>query len=60
MRGLKEDVVMSEAKIAAVTGGAGLISSDLFARLLSLGLRVNFARKLFYGDDVGVCLRRRV
>ncbi len=38
MRGLKEDVVMSEAKIAAVTGGAGLISSDLFARLLSLGL----------------------
>ncbi len=51
---------MSEAKIAAVTGGAGLISSDLFARLLSLGLRVNFARKLFYGDDVGVCLRRRV
>ena len=60
MRGLKEDVVMSEAKIAAVTGGAGLISSDLFAQLLSLGLRVNFARKLFYGDDVGVCLRRRV
>lgn len=60
MRGLKGDVVMSEAKIAAVTGGAGLISSDLFARQLSLGLRVNFARKLFYGDDVGVCLRRRV
>ena len=60
MRGLKGDAVMSEAKIAVVTGGAGLISSDLFDRLLSLGLRVNFARKLFYGDDVGVCLRRRV
>ena len=31
MRGLKGDVVMSEAKIAAVTGGACLISSDFFA-----------------------------
>ena len=60
MRGLKGDVVMSEAKIAAVAGGACLISSDLFAWLLSLDLRVDFARKLFYGDDVGVCLRRRV
>jgi hypothetical protein len=34
MRGLKGDVIMSEAKIAAVTGGACLISSDLFVRLL--------------------------
>jgi len=60
MRGLKGDVVMSEAKIAAVTGGACLISSGLFPRLLSLGLWVHFAQKLLYGDDVGVCLRRRV
>ena len=60
MRGLKGDVVMSEAKIAAVTGGACLISSGLFARLLSLGLWVDFAQKLLYGDDVGVCLRGRV
>ena len=60
MRGLKGDVIMSEAKIAAVTGGACLISSDLFVRLLSLGLWVDFARKLLYGDEVGTCLRRRV
>ena len=60
MRGLKGDVIMSEAKIAAVTGGACLISSAHFARLLLLGLWVDFDRKLLYGDEVGVCLRRRV